>query len=187
MADRITFSTKTSVEGNTLTARAHLFGKRALVGNRYIEFAKGAFTAALSRADVDVRAFWNHETSLLLGRQSAGTVRVSEDEEGLVYEVDLPDTSYAADLKALIARGDVTESSFGILPDKYALIKAPDGKTVQRHTSVAELFDVSPVSIPAFVGTNLQLHSRSLDGETVRGQLVKARHRARTQEKTGNE
>ena len=156
--DRVTFAATGALEGNTLSGIAHVFGQRTLVGGRYIEFKPGAFSKALKNADV--RAFWNHDTTLLLGRQGAGTVRVEAKPDGLHYAIDLPDTTYAADLKALVARGDLTEMSFGIMPGAVTMGKAEDGRPVQIHTSVESLFDISPVSMPAFGGTSIQLHSQ---------------------------
>ena len=48
----------------------------------------------------------------MLGRNQAGTLRLSEDDTGLAYEIDLPDTQAARDVYALIERGDVSQSSF---------------------------------------------------------------------------
>jgi len=176
--DRLTFATSASIEGNTLSGIAHAFGQQTLVGNRYVEFARGSFDQAL--VDSDVRAFFNHDTTLLLGRQSSGTVQLSAQDDGLHYAIDLPATSYAADLKVLVERKDLTEMSFGIMPGKFTFSKAPDGKQVQTHTSVQSLFDISPVSLPAFAGSTAQLHSL-LQAETdARTQLIKARQRAST-------
>lgn len=172
--ERVTFATEATVEGNTLSGVAHAFGQRAKVGSGYVEFAPTAFTKALRKSDV--RAFLNHNTDLLLGREKSGTVRLSAQQDGLHYAIDLPDTTYAADLKALIVRGDLTEMSFGILPGAVKLLRAEDGRQVQYHTEVAELFDISPTAMPAFGGTSIALHS-SRNTESTRSQLTRARHR----------
>jgi HK97 family phage major capsid protein/HK97 family phage prohead protease len=161
--ERVTFAATAGLEGNTLSGMAHVYGQRTLVGGRYVEFAPGAFDAALAKADV--RAFWNHDTTLLLGRQSAGTLRLASEGDGLRYAIDLPDTSYAADMKALVDRGDLSEMSFGIVPGTVKAGRAKDGRPVQLHTSVSDIFDISPVSLPAFAGTSVELHSQ---GESMR-------------------
>jgi HK97 family phage prohead protease len=173
--DRITFSATAAITGNMLTGIAHTFGRRALVGDKYVEFAAGSFDQALAKSDV--RAFWNHDTRLLLGRQSANTVRLFASQEGLHYEIDLPDTSYVQDMKVLIDRGDLTDMSFGVFPGQVTKSRAIDGKQILLHTSVSELFDISPVSLPAFQGTSVQLHGRATDGESPRSQAIKARAR----------
>lgn len=174
--ERITFAATLETKGNTLSGVAHTFGQVATVGNGYVTFARGAFDAALAKSDA--RAFWNHDTQLLLGRESAGTLRLKADDTGLYYEIDLPDTAYARDMKSLIERGDLSNMSFGVFPGQFTKSKAADGKQLITHTSVAELFDVSPVSLPAFPGTSVMLHGQQLDRESPRSQAIKARLRA---------
>ncbi len=174
--ERFTFYAYAHVEGHTLTGRAHTFGQRAMAHGRCIEFAVGAFDKALEGSDV--RAFWNHDSTLLLGRQSNGTVRLNADSEGLDYAIDVPETSYGNDLLALVDRGDLTEMSFGINPGKSTTRRASDGTTVTTYSDVSALLDISPVSLPAFEGTAIELHSLS-DDESVRSQLARARQRAR--------
>lgn len=175
--DRVTFSATASMSGNTLSGVAHAFGQRAKQGSGYVEFAPGAFNRALRKADV--RAFVNHDTSLLLGRQSNGTVKVAAKADGLHYSIDLPDTTYANDLKVMIERGDLNEMSFGIIPGKFEN-RREGGALVTYHTEVADLFDISPTALPAFGGSSIALHSQSFEGESARSQAVKARHRVLT-------
>lgn len=175
--DRISVELRNAkIEGNRLTGLAHAFGKRALIGKRYEEMAPGAFDKALNSPTADVRAFFNHNPNMLLGRQGAGTVQVESTDEGLAFGIDLPDTSYANDLRELVKRGDVSEMSFAFIPGEVRLSRAPDGLQVRTHTSVKELIDISPVPLPAFTGTSLQLRSNP-DVESVGSQLVRARAR----------
>jgi HK97 family phage prohead protease len=176
VTEQLTFGATAEVSGRTLTGVAHAFGTRTLVGNRYFEFAPSAFDEALKVSDV--RAFWNHDTQLLLGSQHAGTVDVVAKPDGLHYRIEVPETTYADDMLALIKRGDLSSMSFGIFPGKVTTSKAPDGKQVVTHISVKSLFDISPVSMPAFAtGTSIALHSASF-GESVESQIIKARMRA---------
>ena len=57
--------------------------------------APGAFTKTLK--DADVRALFNHDRNIVLGRNIAGTLRLAEDKNGLAIEID-PDfaAAYAA-------------------------------------------------------------------------------------------
>jgi HK97 family phage prohead protease len=166
-----------SLEGNTLSGTVHLFGVRALVNGGYEEFAPSAFTEILNREDIDVRSFWNHNTDLLLGRRGAGTLRLEAEDEALNFSVDLPETTYAEDLKVLVRRGDLTGMSFGYIPGKFQL-GSFNGKVLRRHTSVASLIEVSPVSLPAFDGTSVQLHGQTFELETLKSQIVRAKARA---------
>lgn len=177
MGERVTFAASASMEGNTLVGIVHAFGQLTKRDGRYIAFAPGAFDAAL--ASSDTRAFVNHDTTLLLGRRSNGTVRVTADAKALRTEIDLPNTTYANDLRALVERGDLTEFSFGVNGGEITRSTAADGLPLHTFTSVGELFDVSPVSVPAFAGTSAQLHSRPF-GAGVRSQTAMARYRALT-------
>jgi len=115
----------------------------------------GAFSEAIQRDDV--RALWNHDSNYVLGRNKAGTLKLSEDERGLHYVVDLPDTQWAKDLSESIKRGDVTQSSFGFIVDSDEWAKQ-DGETVRTLTKVT-LFDVSPVTYPAYPQTSTSARS----------------------------
>lgn len=178
--ERFAFSATASESGRKLSGIAHAFGARTLRGNRYIEFAKGAFDKVLQTSDV--RAFWNHDSTLLLGRQSNGTVRITANDDGLGYEIDVPDTSYGNDLLELVRRGDLNEMSFGITPGRSIQTKTESGKPLTVYQDVESLFDISPVSIPAFSGTQVSLHSAE-EVESLGSQLVRARHKALTGEK----
>ncbi len=107
------------------------------------------FDACLA-SNPDVRGLWNHDTtSGVLGRTTAGTLRLSVDKVGLRYEIDPPATSLARDLMISIDRKDVDQSSFGFtcLDDSWR----EDGSGGYIRTVLkANLFDVSPVVFAAY-------------------------------------
>lgn len=173
--ERVTFAADGALEGNTLSGIAYAFGEQTLRGDQWWTFDRHAFDKALRKSDV--RAFVNHNQDLLLGRQKSGTVKVKATDQGLQYAIDLPDTSYAQDLKALVARGDLTEMSFGVELGDFLISKGPGGRQLYTHTNVASIFDISPVAMPAFEGTSVALHSAT-GSESRAGQLIRARHRA---------
>ena len=118
--------------------------------------APGAFTKALGD---DVRALFNHDPNIVLGRTRAKTLRISEDQKGLAIEIDPPDTPAAASLIESLRRGDISQMSFGFqtVEDQWDLI---DGAMIRTLLDV-RLFDVSPVTYPAYPQTEAAL--RSLD------------------------
>jgi HK97 family phage prohead protease len=109
----------------------------------------GAFNRAI-RED-DVRGLFNHDDNLVLGRVKAGTMRLSVDSRGLKYEIDPPDTTAALDVMKSIRRGDVTGSSFRFRPNVNTYRKE-GGKYVIEREEVS-LFDVGPVTFPAYTAT----------------------------------
>jgi uncharacterized protein len=111
--------------------------------------APGAFAEVLKTSDC--RALFNHDSNHVLGRQSAGTLSVYEDEAGLRYEITPPDTQEARDLMVLLERGDIRESSFSFNldegGDEWDDTVKPPIRTIRK---VSALFDVGPVTFAAY-------------------------------------
>jgi uncharacterized protein len=120
---------------------------------------KNAFDDVL---DNDVRAFFNHDPNHLLARVSSGTLKLSIDEKGLKYEFSVPDTSSGRDLLVSMERGDINQSSFAFTIQDDSWDKE-NGRDIRTINKVKRLYDVSPVSIPAYPGANdLAVAQRSL-------------------------
>ena len=120
------------------------------------KIAKGAFAKAVAKSDT--RALANHDPSQLLGRKSAGTLRMTEDEYGLRVEIDLPNTTAGRDTAESIRRGDMQGQSFCFTTsiDQWDF----SGETVIRTVvEVDELFDVGPVTYPAYEETSVAIRS----------------------------
>ena len=66
--------------------------------------APGAFRRTLSDPNAEVLAFWNHDSSMVLGRRSAGTLDLDEDPEGLWAEVEEDEKSWSADARDVIKK-----------------------------------------------------------------------------------
>ena len=148
--------------GNTIRGYAAVYNSDSeWMGGFYEQIATGAFDGVM---DNDVRAYFNHDENLLLGRVSSGTLRISTDKRGLFYEVDLPNTTYANDLAELMKRGDVNQSSFAFLIEKDRW-EQRDGTTYRIIEKVSRLLDVSPVSQPAYPDSTSEL-KRDLETET---------------------
>lgn len=117
----------------------------------------GAFDKSIADG---VRALcrYNHKDSHLLGTTEAGTLRLSLDDTGLPYEVDLPDTSSGRDCAVLAARGDVRYSSFAFycIEDEWGLT---DSGFPLRTLKQVQLVDVAPVNSPAYMDTSVAKRS----------------------------
>lgn len=162
-------------EGARLTGYAAVFNvySQPLGGFREI-IRPGAFRNAL---DSDVRALWNHDPNYVLGRTKNGTLRLTEDERGLAVEIDPPDTSWARDALESIRRGDVDQMSFGFRAVRERW-RAEKGENVRELLEV-ELFDVSPVTFPAYQETTVQVRSLLASAGIELGALAGALARAR--------
>lgn len=165
--------------GRRIEGHAAVFGQMADLGSHYEEVAQRAFNRVMNSPEDDPRALKNHDPNMILGRKAAGTLRYSVDSEGLPFSVDLPDTSYARDLEVSMERGDMDACSFAFIPDLSSWHRAPDGKPLERQDEIARLLDLSIVTYPAYAGTDAALRHMTFTepGESLRSQLVRARHR----------
>jgi hypothetical protein len=118
----------------------------------------GAFDEVMND---DVRALFNHDRNLILGRTKPGTLRLSITPEGLAYEYDDPGNSYSIDLLRSLERGDVSQSSFAFYVDDDKWEEDSEGRVIRTIKKFKRLFDVSPVTYPAYPDTSVG--KRSLD------------------------
>lgn len=174
--------------GHRFRGHAAVFGQRAWIGEPggkgfWEEVAPGAFDRALE--EDDVRLLLEHDPRWILGRTSAGTVRLASDRNGLSVDADFPDTTYARDAAVSLERGDLNQMSFAFAPRKDEngrsigdeVVNLRDGSILRRLTDVA-LSDVSIVAYPAYAGTEAALRSvqaRSAEFRTVQFQALRAR------------
>jgi len=116
---------------------------------------KGAFEETIQIDDI--RALFNHDPNYVLGRNKAGTLTLEEDEKGLKVRIVPPDTQWAKDLLVSIKRGDITQMSFGftVILDRWSY---EDNIDVRELLKV-KLFDVSPVTFPAYSQTECGIRS----------------------------
>lgn len=122
---------------------------------------EGAFKRAIDE-NQDVRGLWNHDTSRILGRRSAGTLTITEDSKGLAFELELPDTTVGRDAKVSIERGDITGMSFGFQVREESWHISDNSEELDlRELEDLDLFEVSPVTFPAYQDTEVGM--RSLD------------------------
>jgi HK97 family phage prohead protease len=130
---------------------------------------RGAFHKVLA-ASPDVRALFNHDPNLVLARTHAGTLSLDEDPKGLAYDADVASTSYASDLRVLLERGDVSQSSFAFRVADDSWTEDPEtGGLIRTIHEYAALYDVSPVTYPAYPTTDAGLRDlNQLDGEGLR-------------------
>jgi HK97 family phage prohead protease len=141
------------------------------------KIAPGAFASALGKSDI--RALLNHDPNFVLGRTKSGTLRVQEDETGLAVEIDPPETGWADDLLVSIGRGDISQMSFAFRVGEESW-ETVDGIDIRTILSFDEIFDVSPVTYPAYPDTDVSLRE-GLDPRELDAAVVSACRRMRQQ------
>ena len=146
----------------------------------------GAFEDAIGSSDI--RSLFNHDPNHVLGRMSAGTLDVREDDVGLFTETTPPDTQLVRDMVLEpMRRGDITQMSFAFsLNRKGATYDEDDVGNVVRTIvkgGVKELYDISPVTYPAYPHTSVAIRSimelLETEGERRRLMVAHAAYRAR--------
>lgn len=162
----------------TAVARGGDFKTREVDGQRYIEgyFAvfgaeywlwedafetvdPGAFDLA---ADVDVRALTNHDSTLVLGRTTVGTLTLGVDERGLFGVIAINGNDQdAVNLYERVRRGDVSQCSFGFDIIMEQMERRADGVTIW-HLQRVKLYEVSVVTFPAYSETAVEARKAEL-------------------------
>ena len=146
-------------EGEELTAigYAAVFNARSENLGGFTEtVAPGAFSETLKTQDV--LGLFNHDTNMLLGRTSNGTLEIDEDQHGLRYSLRLPNTSVGRDVAELLKTRTIQGSSFGFNTIKDSWGETESGYP-ERRLLEARLIDISPVSKPAYLQTEASLRS----------------------------
>lgn len=123
--------------------------------------APGAFTDSISG---DVRALYNHNTDLILGRTSAGTLELRQDSHGLWGKVKInKNDSSAMDAYERIKRGDITGCSFGFDIEEERQTFNDDGSVHFTIEKVNPLYEVSPCVFPAYEATRINARGMQAD------------------------
>jgi len=179
-----TLEHETRADGSmVLRGHAALYDTPTDIGGMFTEvIQRGAFDGALQRGD-DVRALLNHDPNMVLGRTKAGTLRLWLDDRGLAYEVDLDaENDVSRRVWRMVQRGDVSQSSFAFtVPAGGAKFEPAASREVlpRRVITNVELYDVSPVTYPAYAETTVSardLPRAVVDAETDAIDALRLRH-----------
>ncbi len=148
--DRLEFASDFTVEGDTLHGTVHVFGTRALRDGMFHEMAPTVFDRSIKSGAIV--AYYAHDTAKPLSRPALKVVDGKLD-----YSLALGHQSYAQDLRENMAAGVMNHMSFGMIPRKWEDKPQKNGVIVRVHTD-ADVYDISPVSMPAFGGTEAMLN-----------------------------
>ena len=115
----------------------------------------GAFVDSIAKDDI--RALFNHDPNYVLGRNRANTLELMEDSVGLKVRIYPPNTSWAKDLATSIRRGDINQMSIGFVveEDEWSSVDGIDTRELKK----VRLFDVSPVTYPAYTSTDVGIRA----------------------------
>lgn len=157
----LTFRASQEGEGRKIEGYAAIFDQNS----EDMGFVERISPSAFDRADMrDVRALFNHDPNYILARTASGTLTLEVDERGLKYAFEVPDTTFGNDFLTMVRRGDISQSSFAftIADDAW---EERDGQQVRTIKQVHTVYDVSPVTYPAYAMTSVT--ARSLEGRRI--------------------
>ena len=139
-------------ESRVIEGYAAVFDTPTDMGNYLEEIASGAFDGS---DDSDVVALFNHDANYPLARTSNGTLELQSDAKGLFYRFEAPDTTFGNDLLKMVRSGLISQSSFAFTIRKDSWMNEAGIKPKRRIEQVDMLFDLSPVTSPAYKETSV--------------------------------
>lgn len=132
--------------------------------------APGAFKNSING---DVRALYNHNADIVLGRTTNGTLELRDTDQGLWGRIKInKKDSDAMNVYERIARGDISGCSFGFNIRSQEETISDDGKIHWTLTDIDPLFEISPVCFPAYTATTVE--SRGKDVEQIKKRMGEA-------------
>lgn len=120
---------------------------------------RNAFDKSLSSNTVPIKALWNHNLGMVLGSTKNGTLRLKPDERGLIFEIDLPDTTWGRDAAVSVGRRDVDTMSFSFIPRRYGVNWTRENGLNVRELLDVELLEISPCPFAAYQQTSVYARS----------------------------
>ncbi len=137
------------ITGRYASGYAARFNTRAKIGSFSEEIKPGAFDLGK-----DILCLLDHDPGKVLGRTKSGTLTLRTDDQGLFFELDIPDTAAGRDVQELAKRNDLGGMSFGFVVPK-------DGEAWEGNTRILNKIDLREISIisawPAYEGTSVKV------------------------------
>lgn len=143
----------------------------------YEKIAPGAFTDSLVKNDI--RCLFNHNTDLVLGRESAKTLELKEDSTGLWGRVKINDEDpQAVGVYARVKRKDITGCSFGFYEEDNG--DGPEFRDGNTYWTIhrADTHEVSICTFPAYPQTEIEARKQEF-GECKKRELETRREKLR--------
>jgi HK97 family phage prohead protease len=111
--------------------------------------------------DYDVHALYNHDYDRVLARSKygEGTLSLEQDQEGLKFRFDLPDTSTGNEVRTLVGRGDVDQASWAFTVKKERWENVRSEKPTRVIEQIGEMYDISLTPRGANPTTSVALRS----------------------------
>lgn len=149
-------------ESRTIVGTAAVFN--SITDLRYYkeQIDPAAFDDILADENHDVVALVNHDNNMVVARRSAGTLKMWKEDNKLKYSFDAPNTTAGNDLLENIRLGNIRGSSFQFEVSEANWKWDPDNDRNDLRTivKVSRLWDVGPVTFPAYEDTDVSARSK---------------------------
>lgn len=143
--------------GKTIKGKIPYNSRSEDLGGFIEVLSPGCFSETL-RNKSKILAFWNHDTSKPLASTGNGTLKLNDTRSGLNFEIRPPDNTWGKDVLTSVKRGDIDSCSFGFncLSDEWTTQNGENLRTIES----AELFEISPCSMPAYPDASVRNNSK---------------------------
>ena len=149
------------IEGYGIVFNKDSVVMRTMSGKKFIERIE---RSAINDEKLnDVLGLLNHDINLVLGRTSSGTMKLTVDDIGVRYSIQVPNTTAGRDAVEYAKRNDLAGSSFSFSDAKDRVEKRSDGVYLRTITDLSPIYDIGPVFSPAYRDTTSQVEARSID------------------------
>lgn len=176
-------------DGPVIVGYAAVFGEWSQDLGGFVEtILPGFFAPTL---DQDVRALWQHDPLYVLGRTTNETLALEEDDRGLRVRIVPPESGWARDAVVSLRRGDVSQMSFAFAVERELWEPVQNGLSQRTLVTARALYDVSPVTFPAYPQTSVavrqtveRLRAEAGHGQDAAEAEARARERLRLRVRT---
>jgi HK97 family phage prohead protease len=169
-----------SLQGQKLSGHAIVFDVQSRDLGGFVEVVRPQAIQRALQSDANVVALYNHDPGQVLGR-TPSTLQLRQDDRGLAFVIDPPDTASGRDALALVRRGDIDGASFGFRTIKDAW--RTEGNQMVRELLDIDIREISLTAFPAYPSTNVEIAQRSLQAyqssRQTRLRTLQRRHRVR--------
>jgi len=156
-----------SLDGKKIVGRPVVYNSPSEDLGGFVEvIAPKAFGKSLNG---DIRALVEHDYKMILGRTTSNTLKIGEDSQGIIVEIDPPNTRTSSELIESIERGDINGMSFGFMVNPNGAKWDFEQDPALRTVNDAILSEVTITSLPAYAATNVEVAQRSLAEHDIQG------------------
>jgi uncharacterized protein len=141
-----------------------VYGREVEIFEGYFEQIRaGAFNKCF-HDNAEIKSFFNHDPdNVLATTRSTPKLELVDTNDGLSFKAPIPDTTYGRDLAENLKRGNVRGASFAFTINDGGATWTEDERGMHREITSATIYEVGPVTNPAYPQTTAKVRNRSLD------------------------